>query len=96
MKKIMIASTSLLMMAVLFTSNATAAVIVKPVTEKNSVMATPPPAVRAAFTARFGNVPVREWKLRSNGNWRAHFLRNGVAWEATYTVTGVLVKLERA
>jgi hypothetical protein len=34
MKKIMIASTSLLMMVVLFTCNASAAVIVKPVTEK--------------------------------------------------------------
>lgn len=55
----------------------------------------PPPVVVASFTAIFGNVPVRQWKLRSNGQWRAHFLRNGIPWEATFTSTGVLVKSER-
>jgi len=57
---------------------------------------TPPQAVLNAFVANFGNVAVREWKLRSDGTWRAHFTRNGVAWEATFTVTGTLVKSERA
>lgn len=60
------------------------------------VKAAPPAAVLAAFTANFGNTPVRQWKLRSNGNWRAHFTWNGVAWEATFTPAGVLVKSERA
>lgn len=59
-------------------------------------IATPPQAVLTAFVARFGNVPVREWKLRSDGTWRAHFTRNGVAWEATFTASGVLVKSEPA
>jgi hypothetical protein len=55
----------------------------------------PPPVVVASFNAIFGNVPVRQWKLRSNGQWRAHFLRNGIPWEATFTSTGILVKSER-
>lgn len=59
-------------------------------------IATPPQAVLTAFAARFGNVPVQEWKLRSDGTWRAHFLRNGVAWEATFKADGTLVKSERA
>ncbi len=60
------------------------------------VKATPPAAVLAAFTANYGAAPVRQWKLRSNGNWRAHFTLNGVAWEATFTPAGVLVKAEKA
>lgn len=58
--------------------------------------AIPPQAVLNAFVARFGNVPVQEWKLRSDGTWRAHFIRNGVAWEATFTASGTLVKSEPA
>jgi hypothetical protein len=57
---------------------------------------TPPAAVLSAFTERFGNVPVREWKLRSDGNWRAHFTNNGVLWEATFKADGTLVKSEPA
>ena len=57
---------------------------------------TPPQAVLTAFVTKFGNVPVRQWKLRSDGTWRAHFTRNGVAWEATFTATGTLVKSEAA
>jgi hypothetical protein len=57
---------------------------------------TPPPAVAAAFVATFGNVPVQQWKLRSDGTWRAHFTRNGVAWEATFTASGTLIKSEAA
>jgi hypothetical protein len=56
----------------------------------------PPAAVLTAFTAQFGTVPVQEWKLRSDGNWRAHFINNGRAWEATYTPAGILVKSEPA
>lgn len=57
---------------------------------------TPPQAVLNAFVAKFGNVPVQQWKLRSDGTWRAHFIRNGVAWEATFTASGTLVKSEPA
>lgn len=61
---------------------------------KEIVRATPPAAVLNSFVSIFGNVPVRQWKLRSDGNWRAHFMNNGVAWEATFTPAGVLVKSE--
>jgi hypothetical protein len=55
-----------------------------------------PTAVLQSFTNLFGNIPVQEWKLRSDGNWRAHFMNNGIAWEATFTPDGTLVKSERA
>jgi hypothetical protein len=58
--------------------------------------ATPPAAVSAAFKARFGNLSVRQWKLRNDGTWRAHFTYNGVAWEATFSADGTLLKSERA
>jgi len=79
-------------------SVANAAAVVNKISVHNrvTVSATPPVAVQQAFTAIFGNIPVRQWKLRSNGQWRAHFLRNGRAWEATFSSTGVLVKSEPA
>lgn len=75
-----------------------ASAAVKPASFLNNaeVKAVPPAAVLAAFSANFGNAPVRQWKLRSNDNWRAHFTWNGAAWEATFTPAGVLVKSERA
>lgn len=76
-----------------FTANAATAVV--PVSSK-VVMATPPAAVVKSFISIFGTARVREWKLRSNGQWRVHFLRNGRAWEATFTSTGALVKSEPA
>ncbi len=60
------------------------------------VVAAPPAAVAKSFISIFGNLPVQQWKLRSDGNWRAHFLRNGIAWEATFTSAGTLVKSEPA
>ena len=59
-------------------------------------IATPPKAVLNAFVTKFGNVPVSEWKLRSDGTWRAHFMNKGIAWEATFKADGTLVKSERA
>ncbi|MBL0201998.1 MAG: hypothetical protein IPP81_18135 [Chitinophagaceae bacterium] len=67
-----------------------------PLISKTDVKTPPPAAVLAAFATNFGNTPVRQWKLRSGGNWRAHFTWNGMAWEATFTAAGVLVKSERA
>jgi hypothetical protein len=55
-----------------------------------------PAAVLNAFKALFGNTPVCEWKLRSDGTWRAHFSNKGVDWEATFSADGTLVKSERA
>jgi hypothetical protein len=57
---------------------------------------TPPQAVLDAFKAKFGTVKVDQWKLRSDGTWRAHFMNNGVAWGATYMASGTLVKSEPA
>ncbi len=53
-----------------------------------------PAAVLAAFRLRNPNDSVYEWKLRSDGNWRAHFLRNGVKWETTLSATGTFISEE--
>jgi hypothetical protein len=93
MKKVSLFATTFLVAALSITINAT------PVTTFDasviSVKATPPAAVLNSFATLFGNVPVRQWKIRSNGNWRAHFLNNGIAWEATFAPDGTLVKSER-
>ena len=95
MKKVFIFAAMFIMTAT--ASNAAAnPVINHAVKNPVSVLATPPAAVTSAFRAMFGNVPVRQWKLRSNAQWRAHFTRNGRAWEATFTSSGVLVKSEPA
>ena len=57
---------------------------------------TPPKAVLNAFVAKFGNVPVREWRLRSDGTYRAHFTNKGILWEASFKADGTLVKSEPA
>lgn len=62
---------------------------------KEILKAAPPAAVLNSFISIFGNLPVRQWKLRSNGDWRAHFMNNGIAWEATFRPDGTLVKSER-
>jgi hypothetical protein len=53
-----------------------------------------PAVVLAAFRATHPNDNVYEWKLRSDGNWKAHFMRGTVKWETTYTAAGVFVKEE--
>ncbi len=55
---------------------------------------TVPAAVLNAFRTRNPNDNVYEWKLTSDGNWKAHFMRNGVKWETTFTPAGVFVKEE--
>jgi hypothetical protein len=54
-----------------------------------------PQAVLTAFRSTHPNDNVYEWKLRSDGNWKAHFMRGAVKWETTYTATGVFVKEEQ-
>lgn len=53
-----------------------------------------PAAVLDAFRARNPNDNVYEWKLKTDGNWQAHFNRNGVKWETLFTPAGVFVKEE--
>ena len=53
-----------------------------------------PQAVLTAFRSTHPNDNVYEWKLRSDGNWKAHFMRGAVKWETTYTAAGVFVKEE--
>jgi hypothetical protein len=96
MKKGLIAAAVIILAATSSVANAATTEIKLSVTGNTAVAATPPPVVLSAFRVMFGNVPVQQWKQRSNNQWRAHFIRNGVAWEATFTSTGVLVKSERA
>lgn len=56
---------------------------------------TVPSKVLAAFNKAFPGAAVREWKLTSDGLYKAHFSKNGVAYEASYKSNGTLVKLER-
>jgi hypothetical protein len=95
MKKVLMFTAVTIFSAMFFVADA-ATVIKHSITSVSSVFAAPPPAVLTAFKRLFGNAAVQEWKLRSNGNWRAHFIRNGRAWEATFTSAGVLVKSEPA
>ena len=55
-----------------------------------------PQVVLDAFRLRFPTDNVYEWKLTNEGTWKAHFMRGGVKYEATYTATGTLLKFERA
>jgi len=87
---------ALLVAAGLTVANAATVVNNNLVATSKSAFATPPLAVLKSFTSLFGNGRVFEWKQRSNGQWRAHFLRNGRAWEATFTSAGALVKSEPA
>lgn len=59
-------------------------------------IATPPKSVSDAFAANFGNLAVSEWKLRSDNTWKAHFTKDGKAWEATFSAAGDLLKSEPA
>jgi hypothetical protein len=53
-----------------------------------------PQVVLTAFRSTHPSDNVYEWKLRNDGNWKAHYMRGAVKWEATYTAAGVLIKEE--
>lgn len=53
-----------------------------------------PAVVLDAFRAGFPGDTVYEWKLTNDGNWKAHFMRGIVKWEATYNDAGTLLKVE--
>jgi len=92
MKKILLLSNAFLFLTLFNTVSATT--IGQPGWHQLAATATPPAPVLTSFTALFGTAPVREWKLRSDGNWRAHFILNGTAWEATFANDGKLLKSE--
>ncbi len=55
-----------------------------------------PPLVLDAFRQQFATDNVYEWKLRSDGTWKAHFMRAAIKYEATFSASGTLLKFERA
>lgn len=55
-----------------------------------------PQLVLDAFRQQFALDNVYEWKLRSDGIWKAHFMRAAIKYEATFSATGGLLKFERA
>lgn len=55
-----------------------------------------PAAVLNAFRQQFPDDIVYEWKLTTEGNWKAHFNRNGVKYEATLSPSGTVIKFEKA
>lgn len=55
-----------------------------------------PQAVLDAFRQKFPTDNVYEWKLTNAGDWKAHFMRGTVKWEATFSAAGVFVSVEHA
>lgn len=55
-----------------------------------------PQGVLDAFRSNFPTDNVYEWNLRNDGTWKAHFMRGSVKWEATFSNTGTLIKVEKA
>jgi hypothetical protein len=61
-----------------------------------SLDAAVPQVVLNAFRTRFPTDNVYEWNLRTDGTWKAHFMRGTVKYEATYSADGVFIKFEQA
>ena len=55
-----------------------------------------PQVVLDAFRQRFPADNVFEWKLTNAGEWKAHFMRGTIKYEATFSATGVFIKFEQA
>ncbi|MEP7238959.1 MAG: hypothetical protein ABI685_13865 [Ferruginibacter sp.] len=55
-----------------------------------------PQVVLTAFRTRNPNDNVWEWKLTNNGTWKAHFARNSVQWETTFSASGTFISEEHA
>lgn len=55
-----------------------------------------PQAVLDAFRQRFPTDNVYEWNLTNDGNWKPHFMRGTIKYEATFSATGTFIKLEQA
>ena len=54
-----------------------------------------PVSVMNAYKAKFPGATRAEWKKLSTGAYKVQFYRNGVKWEAIFSATGTLLKLER-
>jgi hypothetical protein len=54
-----------------------------------------PQAVLDAFRQRYATDNVYEWKLTSTGEWKAHFMRGTIKYEATFSATGIFIKFEQ-
>jgi hypothetical protein len=55
-----------------------------------------PPVVLNAFRQRYPSDNVYEWKLTNIGEWKAHFMRGAIKYEATFSATGAFIKFEQA
>lgn len=55
-----------------------------------------PQVVLDVFRQNFANDNVYEWKLTNNGEWKAHFMRGSVKFEATFSASGALIKFEQS
>jgi hypothetical protein len=55
-----------------------------------------PKAVLDAFRQRYSSDNVYEWKLTNAGEWKAHFMRGAIKYEATFSATGAFIKFEQA
>mgnify|MGYP003595641911 CR=1 FL=1 len=55
-----------------------------------------PQVVLDAFRQQFSSDSVYEWKHTNDGNWKAHFMRGAVKYEATFSASGSLLKFERS
>lgn len=53
-----------------------------------------PAVVLNAFRSSFPNDNVYEWKLMNDGNWKPHFMRGSVKWEAIISPSGSIIKVE--
>lgn len=53
-----------------------------------------PAVVLNAFRASFPNDNVYQWKLMTDGNWKPHFMRGSVKWEAIISPSGSIIKVE--
>lgn len=61
----------------------------------NISAASVPASVMNAYKAKFPGATMAEWKKLSNGTYKVQFYRNGVRWEAIFSASGTLLKLER-
>ena len=61
----------------------------------NISAASVPASVMNAYKAKFPGATRAEWKKLSNGTYKVQFYRNGVRWEAIFSASGTLLKLER-
>ena len=53
-----------------------------------------PDAVLSAFNSLYTDATNIEWKLLTNGNFKAEFFRSAVKWQTTFTPSGTVVKEE--